>query len=380
MNLARLRVRLTLLYGLLSALAVGALAVVAIRTGTARILETAERDVQQLVTSGQQEGADDTWYVDTADGAVEELGESSVEPPVFTLAEAAVEYDETFLRFGQEGVEFLAYARQVDDTAAVVGVMYLDDYLASARALTLSIALSAVAAVLLATAAGWWLAGRSLHPARQAMDQQRDFLADAAHELRTPLAIIQASASSALSRERPAEGYVRSLVEIREAAARAATGVAELLELARLEAGQEPPRRSPLRLDLLAEEVVSATRVDGCVVELRPGPAVVVAGDLALLRQAIDNLVRNAARRATHVTLTTAVDGGEAVVEVTDNGPGFDPRMLAHAFERFRRGDEQGSSGLGLAIVRRIVTAHGGRCQAANADQGGAVVRMRLPL
>jgi signal transduction histidine kinase len=233
---------------------------------------------------------------------------------------------------------------------------------------------------MLATAAGWLLTRRALRPARQLLADQSGFLADAAHELRTPLSVIQASASQALSRPRGEEEYVRSLAEIRAAAERAAAGVSQLLELARLDAGQTLPRLAPLRLDLLAEEVAVSVREDGCEIAAEPGPSVVVGADMALLRQALDNIVRNAARRAAHVTVRSWPDGRDGVVEVADDGPGFLPDQLPHVFERFRRGDQSGSSGLGLAIVRSILAVHGGTVEAANRPEGGAVFRLRVPL
>jgi two-component system, OmpR family, sensor kinase len=230
-------------------------------------------------------------------------------------------------------------------------------------------------------AIGWWLAGRVIQPARQALSERRGFLADAAHEMRTPLSIILASASQSLARPRSSEEYVRSLAEIRAAAERASAGVNELLDLARLESGQAMPRLAPLRLDLLAEEVAASTRADDVVVTAAPGTAaVVVDADLSLLRQAVDNLVRNAVRRSKNVSLDTSIDGRDGVLTVSDDGPGFDEAMLPHVFERFRRGDSRGEVGLGLALVQTIVAAHGGVASAANRPQGGAAVTLRIPL
>jgi two-component system OmpR family sensor kinase len=259
----------------------------------------------------------------------------------------------------------------VDDAGGVAG---------DKSSLRWKVVLFAAFVVAAASAAGWFVAGRSLRPARRALADQQAFLADAAHEMRTPLAVILASASQALSRSRGGEEYVRSLAEIRAAAERASGGVNELLELSRLDAGQVMPRLAPLRLDLLAEEVAAASRVDECVVDAERGPMVVVDADMALLRQALDNVVRNATRRADKVVLRTHREGRDGVLEVIDDGPGFDAEALAHVFDRFRRGDERGSAGLGLAIVKAILAAHGGAVEAANREEGGAVVTLRVPL
>jgi signal transduction histidine kinase len=121
-------------------------------------------------------------------------------------------------------------------------------------------------------------------------------------------------------------------------------------------------------------------RADGCELVAQPGDAVVVDADMPLLRQALENVVRNAARRAAHVELVTTADGRDGMVEVRDDGPGFDEATLAHVFDRYRRGDQRGEAGIGLAIVQAIVTAHGGDVTAANGNGGGAIVRLRVPL
>jgi len=210
--------------------------------------------------------------------------------------------------------------------------------------------------------------------------EQQRFAANASHELRTPLAIIKASASHALSRNRSADEYAAALHEIEHAAERATIGVGELLDLARLDAGQAQPRLAPLRLDLLAEEVAGSVRLDGVTIAAAEGEALVVQADYALLRQVVENLARNAAARATTVWLSTGRSDRWGVLLVADDGPGFDPDVLPHVFDRFRRGDGKGSSGLGMAIAKSIVEAHGGRIEAQNRPDGGAMVRIAVPL
>ena len=381
MDLRALRTRIAVLCAVLSAVVAGVLVVVSVQIGSARILEDADRDVRVLTVAGLVEGADDTWWVNSVEGTSTPQGAVQVEAPVWTLAGSAMANGEASLRFAQDGSEYLAHARRAaDGVHAAVAVLHLDPYLDEITALTLQITTSAVAALLVLAVVVWWCTGRLLRPVRRALDRQREFVADAAHEIRTPLAVIQGSASFALSRPRPTPAYLQSLAEVHEAARRAGDGVTELLEMARLQSGHDQLRRAPLRLDLLAEEVVSATRVEGTSVVTRPGPAAVVDGDLALLRLAVDNLVRNAARRGTHVEVSVGTAGRHAVLAVADDGPGFTPTAMATAFQRFRRGDQHGSYGLGLAIVDHIVTAHHGRCSAHNRVSGGAVVEVHLPL
>ncbi len=125
---------------------------------------------------------------------------------------------------------------------------------------------------------------------------------------------------------------------------------------------------------------MAGVRSDEVVIEARPTSAVVVDADYSLLRQVMENVTLNAMARASKVELVTTVEGIWASVAAADNGPGFDEGIVEHVFERFRRGDQQGSSGLGMAIARSIVEAHGGRCEAENSESGGAVVRILLPL
>jgi signal transduction histidine kinase len=155
--------------------------------------------------------------------------------------------------------------------------------------------------------------------------------------------------------------------------------VTQLLDLARFDSGQIIPRLAPLRLDLLAEEVAASIRADDCTITAEPGGSVVVDADMALLRQAVDNVVANAARRAANVSIVTRLDGRDGVLEVLDDGPGFDAAVVGSVFDRYRRGDTRGNAGLGLAIVHAIVAAHGGAAEAENRPEGGACVRLRVP-
>ncbi len=390
MNLHRTRIQLTLIYGVLSALAVGGISWYAVLVATDRIYDSAEREtesvirdlaVQSFATPDDEGWPYNTWHVNLSDQWTDPLGEVWVEPPLFTLAESAYG-SPTHNEFQFDGSTWLAYIEPLDEDGAeaLVTVLDLTPFDNDASSTRLRIWLAATGSIVAAVAAGYWVAGRSLRPAHAALRQQRDFIADAAHELRTPLAVIQASASHSLSRDREGDAYRESLEEIRAAAERAGQGVSELLELARLEAGQAALRLAPLRLDLLAEEVAASIRVDGVTLETGESGALVVDADYGLLRQSIETLTNNAVARASHVWLNAASFESWAVLDIADNGPGFDEQVLPHVFDRFRRGDTGGSSGLGLAIARTIIDSHRGRIEVSNRPDGGALVRVLLPL
>lgn len=383
MNLRAARIRLTVVYGVLSAIAIGALAYLTNDAGRSSILASAEREALFNVTSvvEEQEG-NNAWFVSIADESNYEEplpGEQWIEPPLVTITQDALWYGDEFPVFDSDGVTYLGAVRPVDDEAVIVAFIDRFEFDQDADDLRNRIALGALGAVIAVTGIGWWVAGRSLRPTRRVLAQQRDFIADAAHELRTPLAVIQASASQTLSRPREADTYRAALEEIADAADRASGGVNELLEFARLEAGQALPRLAPLRLDFLAEEVVASIRVDDVDIRGDLNESVVVSADHALLRQAVTTVVNNAAARADHVVLTVVTRGRTGVITISDDGPGFSDDALAHLFDRFHRGDRSGATGLGMAIAKKIVDVHRGTITAGNGSTG-AIVELAIPL
>jgi signal transduction histidine kinase len=214
-----------------------------------------------------------------------------------------------------------------------------------------------------------------------ALERERGFVADAGHELRTPLAILRTELELAVRQAGSAE-------ELREAIGRSAQEVDRLSQLAEdllLIAGSEDGGL-PLRVERLDVDELFAGVLRR--VELRAGAegkrvtasasGTAVQGDRIRLEQALVNLVDNALRYGGR-SIALAARGTE--LHVTDDGPGFPPGFLDHAFERFSRADTargRGGAGLGLSIVQTIAEAHGGSAHAANRAQG-ADVWLALP-
>jgi two-component system sensor histidine kinase MprB len=209
---------------------------------------------------------------------------------------------------------------------------------------------------------------------------QRQLVADASHELRTPITSLRTNIEVLAEGQLPAEERGRLLADVEEQITELGSLVADLIELAR---GDEPQReREDIRLDdLVAESVARAQRhAPGVRFEARLSP-VLVEGTRERLARAVNNLLDNAARHSAPggVVEVYADAGG---VRVRDHGTGVDPADLPHLFDRFYRGASargRPGSGLGLAIVRQVAEQHGGSVQAVNAPGGGAEFTLSLP-
>ncbi|MYT82084.1 Signal transduction histidine kinase [Streptomyces sp. MnatMP-M77] len=280
-----------------------------------------------------------------------------------------------------EPVRLLAvpfYHDATDEVAgAAVAVGDPERGAAEHRSLVLSLVIGAGALTALAALTGHVLSGRSLRPAWEALEQQERLLADAAHELRTPVAVMRGSVEVAAGAPGGLEGQ---LPRIRRAADRMADVVENLLTRGRLEAAADVVRAEPLRLDQLVEEVCAELPEGGPGLESRLEESVVEA-DAALVRVAVRNLLDNAVRHGRVPGVTP--DGAELLVtvcgpevRVADRGPGVAPARLPELTERFS--SPGGGTGIGLSLVRRIAEAHRGSLSVRARPGGGAEFALRL--
>ncbi|MGP4000209.1 sensor histidine kinase [Streptomyces sp. 8N706] len=210
-----------------------------------------------------------------------------------------------------------------------------------------------------------------------AVERQRRFVADASHELRSPIASLRTQLEVGLAHPRllDVRGAVEDTVRLQQLAT-------DLLLLARLDAGERPPEGSPVDLaDLVREEV---SQRSGVPVRVAADP-VQVSGSRGQLARVLGNLLDNARRHAgTEVTVSLRPEGRWAVLEVADDGAGVPEAERERIFERFVRLDDarsrdEGGAGLGLAIARDVAERHGGTLVVRESRAGGALFALRLP-
>jgi two-component system, OmpR family, sensor kinase len=226
----------------------------------------------------------------------------------------------------------------------------------------------------------------------QSFESQRHFTADASHELRSPLSRLRAELEVTLRRPRVMAEYVDTLRSCLDEVERLTQLVDELLTLARLDASQERAPVEPVDLNSIAEDAVRrfapVARAQQVQLVLSPSPVVsaqVTHGHMSLvLVNLLDNAVKFSPAGGT-VTIDLDSNGSDAVLSVSDVGPGIEPEELSRIFERFYRGasarsSEVAGAGLGLAVSQAIVRAYRGQIEASKLPNGGARFTVRLPL
>ena len=229
-----------------------------------------------------------------------------------------------------------------------------------------------------------------------AFSQQRRFMADASHELRTPTAVLKAEAEVTLARENRTEAeYRESMSVILQSSRRLTRIVDDLFLLARADAGHLVARDEPLYLEEVVHDatraMVQVGEARGVHVELKQMTQAPFRGDPDLLGRLLLNLLDNAVKYSPSgatVEVTMLAEPGRHVISVVDQGPGIAPDKVESIFERFYRGDAarsraEGSvtdgAGLGLAIARRIAVAHGGTLAVTSSRPGRTEFRITLP-
>jgi heavy metal sensor kinase len=221
-----------------------------------------------------------------------------------------------------------------------------------------------------------------------AVEQQRRFTGDASHELRTPIATILADSSLSLERSRSAEDQRATIARIESEAARMGRIVEGLLVLARSDAQDRPAQTQDVDLrellDAAALRFASNATERGVRIEVRAEGGLKVADRDNGLERVFDNLLENALRYApggSAIDVEASARAATARVTVADHGPGIPADERTRVFERFHRGPGAwgAGAGLGLAISRTVVDAHGGRISAAETPGGGATFIVELP-
>lgn len=304
--------------------------------------------------------------------------------------------------------------------------------LAALRRLALWLTAAGGAVLLVGLAGGWWLATRAIHPIEDisqtavkisggdlsqridvadtdselgrlasvlnstfarleaAFAQQARFTSDASHELRTPVAVILSQTQTALSRQRDSSEYREALESCQRAAQRMRSLTESLLELARLDAGQAPIKREPFDLARVAHDCIELLRplaAERRIQLQNEVPRIECLGDAERIGQVVTNLLTNAIhfnREQGSVHLSARAEGRSALLTVTDTGQGIAAEDIPHLFERFYRADKsrsrvQGRNGLGLAICKAIMDAHGGSIAVTSQPGVGSAFTVRLP-
>jgi heavy metal sensor kinase len=229
----------------------------------------------------------------------------------------------------------------------------------------------------------------------KSFEQQRRFVADASHELRTPVAILRGETEVALSRpDRTPEEYRETLAILRDESQRLAHIIEDLFTLTRADAGQYPLNLRELYLDELTSDVLRRTRSlaisKGVMLTSSIEPDLPLQADEDLLRRMLLNLLDNAIKYTPEggkVSADCLRNGNVYILRVTDTGPGISPGLQPRIFERFFRADkarsrgegDSGGAGLGLSIARWIAEAHHGRLELTRSDASGTTFTATLP-
>ncbi|MFI9331253.1 sensor histidine kinase [Kitasatospora sp. NPDC052868] len=410
-RIRRLRRRLTALFALTSAIGLIGLAAFAIRTddkswsdrlddaltlqtGQAILLLNFDEDDDRLDTQYLQDGMETDCPPVTVVAGPADRPTVSYAPRKPCVRAHTEDLEAVAAEAMREGSAVVADARGdnghlirllaapyagADGQSTAGAVVAVDDTTADRaahRKLALLLVAGCAVLVTLSAVAGHLLSGRAIRPALTALQQQEEFLADAAHDLRTPTASLRGLAETAL---RDDEHRTAALERTVRLASRMGDLIDGLLTRARLMAGVATLASQPLRLDQLVEVVVDDIEAGEHRVSVHTEPVVVLA-DPELLRRAVANLLGNALLHGHAPGLPAEVDvtvAADATVTIDDAGPGIPPALAGSLFQRFQSG--AGSTGLGLSIASWVAQAHGGSLDVGTSPRGGARFTLRLP-
>lgn len=235
----------------------------------------------------------------------------------------------------------------------------------------------------------WLVSGRTIRPIAENRKKQVEFIAAASHELRSPLAVIQAS-SSALGDSSDSDAALRSTIQ-RECI-RMSRLVNDLLTLARSDAGTWSIQNTTVDLDILLLEItdkffpITAQKKQTLILEVPDDTLPPINGDFQRLDQLLTILLDNACSYTPiggHITLSASFNKHKVLLKVSDNGPGISPEHQEHIFDRFYRADtsrtQKEHCGLGLAIAQELAFLHSGRLYLDTAVSSGATFVLELP-
>jgi signal transduction histidine kinase len=413
LNLEHIRLRLTLGYTGIFALILLLLGVVAVagfyqeltvqqddllaqetRNQTANLLNDENREV---LAAGSDEFG---WVALETDGSTIGSDTASVYLglPQPELARETLQEDEVVFATvqGSDGSVRVASAPMYNDgSGEVVGVIQYARSLRSVQqeinGLVLVLVPLGIGALGLSAIGGVYMAGRAVRPVRKAFERQRAFIADASHELKTPLTLIRADAE-VLQRGLTNSDDLELADDILGETDKMSAVLSDLLLIARLDAGKLVVKQEPFELTSVilktAERFEARVASKGVRLEVRVSGRLWAHGDQERTAQILAVLLDNALThtpKGGSVSVTGSARGSYVEVVVKDSGPGIPTEHLSRVFERFYRIDTArsrsgGGTGLGLAIARDLAHAQKGDLEAENAEDGGAVFRLALPI
>lgn len=319
--------------------------------------------------------------------------------PSRELAEQALEEQEAVSATiqGPQGRARVVSLPMRDDSGAVVGVVQYARSLKGVQQtigrlvlVLLPLVLGGLGAALLG---GLFMAGRAMRPARESFERQRAFVADASHELKTPLTLIRADAEVVLYRGNLNEDDRKLMEHALGETERMSSILSDLLLVARLDAGKLEVSAKPFDLATVLSEEAERFAVkaagEGIQLDVQTPDELPVRGDPKRTGQILAVLLDNAVRYTPpggRIAVKSRPLDGWTETSVTDTGPGIAPEQLPRVFDRFYRAETArtrseagGGTGLGLAIARELARAQGGDLVVENGKEGGAVVSLRLP-